>query len=107
MSIVASTGGQPDRGAAHPGAGAAGQRRLRALPGSVRRECLDHLLIVGERQLLRVLREYVAYFNRDRPHQGLAQATPEPLPGGQDSREGAVRAVPILGGLHHTYRRAA
>ncbi len=36
--------------------------------GSVRRECLDHLLILGERQLSRMLREYVAYFNRDRPH---------------------------------------
>ncbi len=75
--------------------------------GSVRRECLDHLLILGERHLARVLREYVAYFNRDRPHQGLGQATPEPLPGGQDHREGRVHAVPVLGGLHHTYRRAA
>ncbi len=75
--------------------------------GSVRRECLDHLLILGERHLAGALREYVAYFNRDRPHQGLGQATPEPLPGGQDYREGRVHAVPVLGGLHHTYRRAA
>ena len=75
--------------------------------GSVRRECLDHLLILGERHLARVLREYVAYFNRARPHQGLGQATPEPLPGSQDHHEGRVHAVRILGGLHHTYRRAA
>jgi putative transposase len=75
--------------------------------GSVRRECLDHLLILGERHLSRVLREYATYFNRDRPHQGLGQATPEPLPGGQDHHEGRVHAVPVLGGLHHTYRRAA
>ena len=75
--------------------------------GSVRRECLDHLLILGERHLARVLREYVAYFNRARPHQGIAQATPEPLPGGQDHREGPVYAVPVLGGLHHAYWRAA
>jgi transposase InsO family protein len=39
--------------------------------GSVRRECADHVLVLGERHLRRVLREYVAYFNRDRPHQGL------------------------------------
>jgi transposase InsO family protein len=75
--------------------------------GSVRRECLDHLLILGERHLARVLREYVAYFNRDRPHQGIAQATPEPPLGGRDPCEGAVRATPVLGGLHHTYRRTA
>jgi putative transposase len=75
--------------------------------GSVRRECLDHLLILGERHLARVRRECVAHFNRDRPHQGLAQATPEPLPGGRGYREGPVHAVPVLGGLHHAYRRAA
>ena len=45
--------------------------------GSVRRECLDHLLISSERQLYRVLRGYVEYFNRARPHQGLNQKIPE------------------------------
>ena len=73
--------------------------------GSVRREYLDHLLIFSERHLARVPREHGAYFNR--VHQGLGQAMPEPLPGGQDQREGLVRAVPVLGGLHHTYRRVA
>ncbi len=74
--------------------------------GSVRRECLDHLLVLGERHLSRVLREYVAYFNRERPHQGLAQATPEPAAGSGGQRAGPVRAVPVLGGLHHSYQRA-
>ena len=74
--------------------------------GSVRRECLDHLLILGERHLARVLREYVAYFNRDRPHQGLDHALPEP-PAERASPTGPIRALPVLGGLHHTYRRAA
>ncbi len=46
--------------------------------GRVRRECLDHVLVLGARQLARVLREYVAYFNRARPHQGRGQALPEP-----------------------------
>jgi hypothetical protein len=68
---------------------------------------LDHLLIIGERHPARALREYAAYFTRDRPYQALAQATPEPLPGGQDHRAGPVHAVPVLGGLHHAYRRAA
>jgi transposase InsO family protein len=75
--------------------------------GSVRRECLDHLLVLGERHLLRVLREYAASFNRARPHQGLGQATPEPSSGAPGNREGPVCAVLVLGGLHHDYRRAA
>ena len=76
--------------------------------GSVRRECLDHVLVLGERHLRRVLREYVAYFNRERPHQGLGQATPGAVTR-RDARPCAapVRAVPVLGGLHHTYQRAA
>ena len=74
--------------------------------GSVRRECLDDLLILSERQLTRVLREYVAYCNRARPHQGLGQALPEAAPP-EVSPGGPVRAVPVLGGLHHVYERAA
>jgi len=75
--------------------------------GSVRRECLDHMLVLGERHLTRVLHEYAAYFNRDRPHQALAQATPEPPRNVAGQQAGPVRAVSILGGLHHTYQRAA
>lgn len=47
--------------------------------GSVRRECLDHFLILSERQLYRVVREYASYFNRARPHQGLNQRIPEEI----------------------------
>jgi putative transposase len=77
--------------------------------GSVRRECLDHLLILGERHLRRMLGEYVAYFNRARPHQGLAQRIPGPPKADtpHPSKHGIVRALPVLGGLHHTYERAA
>jgi len=76
--------------------------------GSVRRECLDHLLILHERQLYRVLRAYCAYFNTARPHQGLGQAIPE-MTGHLGTRHaaGPVVSLPILGGLHHDYRRAA
>jgi putative transposase len=76
------------------------------LLGSARRECLDHLLILSEAHLLRVLREYVAYYNAERPHQGLQQRIPEPL-AASDSSNGAVYATPVLGGLHHSYARAA
>ena len=86
-----------------PRANAVCERFLR----SVRRECTDHLLILGERHLARVLREYASYFNRARPHQGLGQALPEPSPEDMASRAGPIRAVSVLGGLHHTYQRAA
>jgi hypothetical protein len=77
--------------------------------GSVRRECLDHIVIMNEGQLRRVLNEYVRYFNHSRPHQGIDQRVPEPnesfgLPSGTTGR---VIAFPVLGGLHHEYRQAA
>jgi putative transposase len=76
--------------------------------GSVRRECLDHLLIWGDRQLYRVMRDYVAYFNRARPHQGIEQQIPEGSRSeGTEASEGKILGFPILNGLHHDYRRAA
>jgi transposase InsO family protein len=77
--------------------------------GSVRRECLDHVVILSERQLHRVLREYVEiYFNRARPHQGLFQRIPARAASRSVSEVGRnVVGLPILGGLHHDYQRAA
>ena len=76
--------------------------------GSVRRECLDHLLVLGEGHLRRVRREYVAYFNAARPHQGIGQAIPDaPGPAPPSRSVAPIRAIPVLGGLHHDYRRAA
>ncbi len=72
--------------------------------GSVRRECLDRLLVLSEAHLRRVLRAYVAYFNCARPHQGIRQAVPA---GAQAVGTGRVVAFPVLGGLHHDYRRVA
>src|SRR5205823_11508498 len=64
--------------------------------GSVRRECMDHLLVLGERHLARVLREYVAYFNGARPHQGIGQRLPHPATVSRASGRGsAVVARPI------------
>ncbi len=76
--------------------------------GSVRRECLDHLLVLHERQLYRVLRAYCAYFNTVRPHQGIEQAIPATM-GTVKMLPAAtpIVSVPVLGGLHHDYRGAA
>jgi transposase InsO family protein len=77
--------------------------------GSVRRECLDHILVLGERHLARVLREYMAYYNDARLHQSLQQ----PIPTGTESAVhrprpgGKIQAIPVLAGLHHTYLPAA
>ncbi len=76
------------------------------LLGSVRRECLDHVLIMNQRQLLSVLEEYCRYHNRARPHQGLGQRVPEPSPQ-RSGPAGQVIEFPVLGGLHHDYRLAA
>jgi putative transposase len=79
--------------------------------GSVRRECIDHTLILGERHLGRVVTEYVGYFNRARPHQGIGQRTPLPpsavVRAPRPHVNEDVIAVPVLGGLHHEYRCAA
>jgi len=76
--------------------------------GSVRRECLDHVVIVSERQLRRVLKEYVEiYFNRARPHQGLWQGIPVAGSRSVPKVGGKVVPIPILGGLHHDYQWAA
>jgi putative transposase len=73
--------------------------------GSVRRKCLDHLLILGEAHLRRVLAAYVAHYNRARPHQGLGQQTP--VPQDRPAQRGPVRQREVLGGLLHEYYREA
>src|SRR5581483_8498273 len=57
--------------------------------GIVRRECLDHVYVLGETHLLRILREYVTYFNFARPHQGLQQRIPNP-PAGPTASAGRI-----------------
>ncbi len=75
--------------------------------GNVRRECLDHLLILCERPSYRVMREYVAYFNQARPHHGLGQKiSKEPREVESRGRPGRIIAFPVLNGLSHDYRRA-
>jgi transposase InsO family protein len=88
-----------------PRANAICERFLR----SVRQECLDHLLILQEKQLQRVLNAYVIYFNRARPHQGIGQQLPEQgrlVPSSQDTGIKVI-ALAVMGGLHHDYRWAA
>lgn len=84
-----------------PRANAVAERWVR----SVREECLDHLLILSEGHLWRVLDAYLAYYNERRPHQGLDQQCPAgfPLP----EHHGRVVRRDVLGGLIHDYERQA
>jgi putative transposase len=74
--------------------------------GSVRRECLDHVLVLNERHLRRLMRAYLAYYNGSRPHQALENNSPFPRKVQPPSR-GWIRAVPQVLGLHHHYQRVA
>ena len=75
------------------------------LVGTLRRDCTDHIIPLGERHLRRVLLEYTAYYNATRSHQTLDQETPE---GPREARAfGPVRSEAVLGGLHHRYERVA
>jgi Integrase core domain len=72
------------------------------LIGTLRRECLDHVLIYGERHLRRVLTLYSLYYNETRTHLGLGKDAPL---GRHIERSGTIVTTPILSGLHHRYAR--
>ena len=75
--------------------------------GTLRRECTNHIIAMGERHLLRVVREFVEnYYNIGRCHQSLDGDAPVKRRR-WSLGDGAVRATPVLGGLHHVYHRAA
>lgn len=75
--------------------------------GSIRRELLDHVIVLGEAHARRLLKGYARYYNADRTHLGLFKDTPEEREV-EPQAMGTVHARPILGGLHHRYfRRAA
>ena len=74
--------------------------------GSIRREFLDHLIVLNEGHLRRILRAYFNYYHDSRPHQSLERNSPTPReiePTSQDK----IIAIPQVGDLHHRYRRAA
>jgi transposase InsO family protein len=76
------------------------------LIGSIRRDCLDHVIVFGDRHLRRVLTRYVAYYHESRTHLSLAKDAPMPRRV-QGVSEGDVIEFPEVGGLHHRYERRA
>ena len=76
------------------------------LIGSVRRECLNHVIVLNERHLRQILVSYLDYYHRSRTHLSLGKDTPEGRPV-QPGGTGKIVAFPQVGGLHHRYERLA
>jgi Integrase core domain len=72
--------------------------------GSIKRECLDHVIVLNEDHLRRVMTDYVSYYNKYRTHLGLNKDSPEGRP---VQKEGKIEKIPIVNGLHHYYYRKA
>ena len=83
----------------------AGNAYIERLIGSIRRECLDHVLIANEHSLKHILKSYFDYHHRFRTHLSLEKDCPFPRPVMNGS--GEITSLPVLGGLHHRYERAA
>ncbi len=76
------------------------------LVGSIRRECSDHVIVLGEKPLRRILRSYFDYYGKSRTHLSLAKDRPE-LRRIQPMDSGRIVALPQVGGLHHRSERCA
>ena len=74
--------------------------------GSIRRECLDHVIVLNERHLYGILTDYFDYYHNSRPHLSLDRNSPTPRDVEAPSL-GEVVSIPQVGGLHHRYTRAA
>lgn len=73
------------------------------LNGTIRREALDHFLLFSEKQVRKIIKEYVKYYNNQRPHQGI-----NTIPNGEiNQTSGIIKKEQILGGLHHHYYRSS
>jgi hypothetical protein len=69
---------------------------------------LDHVIVLNEQHLKRLMRDYVRYYHEDRTHLGLAKETPGNRPAEKSNgRSCRVVSLPRLGGLHHRYQLAA
>jgi transposase InsO family protein len=79
---------------------------LERVIGSIRRECLDHVIVFSEASLRRTLASYFSYYHETRPHLSLAKDSPKPRPV-KPLELRPVVAVAQVGGLHHRYERRA
>jgi hypothetical protein len=104
MSRMVAPYANPTRSAEHRDAAAyiPAYGYAERLIGTIRRECIDHLIVFGEAHLRRILREYASYYNGLRTHRALNQDAPIHR---TVQTIGTITSRPIFGGLHHQYRR--
>ena len=79
---------------------------MERLIGTLRRECLDQMVVLNETHLRHLRRDYLTYYYRDRTHLSLEKDAPEPRPVERPDHGGIVE-MPVVGGLHHRYTRQA
>jgi putative transposase len=105
LSAVRDMGSQPTRTAFRsPWQNGVAERWV----GSCRRDLLDHVIILNERHLKRLMSSYLLYYHQDRTHLGLAKDTPASRPTEiRSARERKIQSFSRLGGLHHRYAVAA
>jgi transposase InsO family protein len=105
ISAVRDMGSQPTRAAFRcPWQNGVAERWV----GSCRRDLLDHVIILNERHLKRLMSSYLLYYHEDRTHLGLAKDTPTGRPTAiRPKAESKIQSFPRLGGLHHRYAVAA
>ena len=105
VSVVRDMGSQPTRTAFRsPWQNGVAERWV----GSCRRDLLDHVIVLNERHLKRLMAEYMRYYHEDRTHLGLTKDPPAGRPPAIRSRAGSeIQSWPRLGGLHHRYAVAA
>src|SRR2546428_5320195 len=77
------------------------------LIGSVRRDCLDHVVVLSQRHLCRILTRYFDYYHRSRTHLSLDKNTPDTRPIARPAFGHIIIQIPDVGGLHHRYERRA
>jgi len=86
----------------HPLIAILAKERAERLIGSIRCECLDHMIVLGEAHLRRILKSYACYYNETRTHLALEKDAPLLRP---VKRAGRILCRPVIGGLHHEYVR--
>ena len=76
------------------------------LIGTLRRDCLDHVIVLNDNHLRRILRDYLTYYHRCRTHLSMDKDSPEPR-SVEPPDQGRIVELPMVGGLHHRYSRLA
>jgi transposase InsO family protein len=81
-------------------------RYVERLIGTLRRDCIDHVIVLGDKHLRRILHDYLGYYHKCRTHLSLGKDAPEPRRV-EPPDQGNIVEIPMVGGLHHRYRRLA